>query len=489
MFKDLAKSILIYGLASSIGKFVGLFLVPIYTRIFTPEQYGVIDLVSTVVAFVSILGMVQLESSISRYYYTAKDEQERRLYVSTAFWAVVGLSIFWMCITFMLAGNLSLLLFKTSQYRNIIIVASLIVPTSNLFSLLTVVMRYVKKPVVYTVFVTLQLLSAVGISVWLVVFLRVGIVGVFYGQLSGFIVGGVAQLFYLHFLLTFTLNWDVLKKFFRYGLPMVPSVAGNWLNAYANRFVMVGYLSLADIGLYTVALKIASVFHLIESAFRMAWGPFMWENFHREDHREIYKLIMKIVTTGVFFLIIAFSMFGKEALTLLASLKYVKASHLIGMLAFSTGLTIVYQTIGLGAGITKRTEFNTIIYLLSVCANLACLFILVPKMGLIAVPVSLLMGSTTMVVLGWYNSERLYYIGFSKSFFAMGYLITLVSVAMTVSVNLHIFFKLVMIIVVSLLFMGMLLTGREPILRLGSKPSLGGIGIQSLAQRLTVLKK
>ncbi len=183
MLKGLAKSILIYGVASSIGKFIGLFLVPIYTRIFSPDQYGVIDLISTVVALVSILGMVQLESATSRYYFAVKENEERCIYVSTAFWTIIVLSSFWAVFVLLLAGPVSVLLFKTDQYRYVILVASLIIPFSNIFSFLTVLMRYINKPVVYTIFVTIQLLSTVGISVWLVVFKRIGIIGVFYGQL------------------------------------------------------------------------------------------------------------------------------------------------------------------------------------------------------------------------------------------------------------------------------------------------------------------
>ena len=247
---------------------------------------------------------------------------------------------------------------------------------------------------------------------------------------------------------------------------MVPAVAGGWLNAYANRFVMVGYLTLADIGLYTVALKIASVFQLVESAFRMAWGPFMWENFKREDHREIYKRIMKIFTIGIFLIIVVFTFFCKEVLTLLTTPDYVHASPLIGMLAFSIGLNIVAQTIGLGAGITQRTEFNALIYLASAGSNIACLFILVPKMGLIAVPVCMLIGATLMVVLSWFNSEMLYYIGFPKVFFGAAYMITIISVAIAAVIDIDILIRLSLAINISIIFSAMLLVGKEPVLRL-----------------------
>ncbi len=468
MLKELTKSILTYGVASSIGKFIGLFLVPIYTRIFSPEQYGVVDLISTVVTLVSILGMVQLESAMSRYYFFVKEDDERRIYISTAFWTIVVLSILWTVITLLLSEHVSVLLFKTAQYRNIILVASLIIPLSNIFTFLTVLMRYIKKPRVYTIFVTVQLLSTVGISVWLVVFERIGIIGVFYGQLFGFAIAAGAMLFYLRFLLRFAWNWKVLKKFFRYSLPMVPAVAGNWLNSYANRFVMLGYLSLADIGLYTVALKIASIFRLLNSAFMMAWGPFMWENFERPDHKEIYQRVMKIVSLGVFSLVAMVALFGKEVLSLLTTEEYASAAPLIGILCFSIGLTIVAKTIGLGAGITKRTEFNTLIYSVSVGINIACLFVLVPSIGFIAVPICLLISTTALIVLTWWNSERLYYIGFPKIFFGVTYIVTLFAVVIPIMTDINILLKTIIVATIMAIFSVMLFKGKKPVLRLNS---------------------
>jgi O-antigen/teichoic acid export membrane protein len=465
MLKELTKTFLIYGVASSIGKFIGLIFVPIYTRIFSPEQYGIVDLISTVVALVSIMGMMQLESAISRYYFAVKEDEQRRIYISTAFWTIIAFSCFWAVIVFLLANPVSILLFKTDQYRSVIIVASLIIPFSNIFSFLTVLMRFIKKPVIFTIFVTIQLLSTVGVSVWLVVFERIGIIGVLYGQLSGYVLAAGAMLFYLKFLLRFVWNWDVLKKFFRYSLPMVPAVCGGWLNTYVGRFVMLGYLTVADIGLYTVALKIASIFGLVESAFGMAWGPFMWENFERPDHRDIYKRIMKIVCIGVFSLVVAVALFGREILLMLATQAYAKSAPLIGVLSFSLGLRIVNTTVGLGAGICKRTEYNTLIMFIGVGVNIAFLFILVPTIGLIGVPLCMLISSTVLIILGWYISERLYYIGFSKIFFGVGYIITLIIVGISIVPSLNLVHKMAIMMVWCFLIATIFLIGKVHVLQ------------------------
>ena len=189
MFKKLGKSILIYGIASSIGKFVGLFFVPIYTRIFSAEEYGVIDLISVTISFVCILGILQLESAISRYYYASKDEKERNTRISTAFWTVLIVSSILSIILIILSGFISNFLFDTSKYATIISVASLTLPLMNIFTVYSLIIRFLQKPVQYTFIVVAQLLVTVVISILLVVYLDKGIIGVFWGQISGLATG------------------------------------------------------------------------------------------------------------------------------------------------------------------------------------------------------------------------------------------------------------------------------------------------------------
>ncbi|MBN4049762.1 oligosaccharide flippase family protein [Bacteroidales bacterium AH-315-N07] len=448
MFRFFAKSVLIYGIASSIGKFIGFFLVPIYTRVFSPEQYGIIDLISTVVSFLAILGMLQLESAISRYYYEAKDNYKRIQFISTAFWTIAVSSVLWTVLTLLFAKTLSIALFNTPEYKNIILLASFIIPVSNLFGYFTVIMRFLKKPVHFTIIVLTQILASVGISIWLVVIERIGVIGVFIGQLSGFFIGCVVMLIYLRSFISLHWNKRVLIEFFRYSLPLVPSVAGTWINSYANRFIMLGYLTVTDIGLYTVALKISSVFALFQNAFSMAWGPYFWETLKKPEHKEIYKKLSIYVTVIVFAMVVIFAFFAKELLILLTTDAYIAAAPLVGLLAFSAGITMVNPTIGVGPQIVKKTEYVTGILLISVMVNVGSLFILVPYVGLIGVPISLLIGSIAMFIISWYISEKLYFIGFYKLKFILIFISTLILVGIVTFMNIILSVKIIFLLII-----------------------------------------
>jgi len=442
MFKELGKSILLYGVGSAIVKSISLFLVPIYARVFSPADYGRIDLITTIIAFTCIISMMQLESAVSRYYFEVKNIQKRKEFLSTALWTILFCSLFWGLIVSLFSKYLSLLLFNTTNYNIIIIIASLTIPFHNLFAFATVLIRFQKKPILYIFIVSIHLLVTVGLSILFVVIQKIGLTGVFYGQLLGFILTAAIILLYLKSFIVFSFKKSILTKLLRYSIPMVPAVGGVWVNSYANRFIMLGYLSIVDIGLYTVALKVASVFQLLSNALRMAWAPFFFETLDKNaNHREIFIRVNKIVTFAIFFLITVFSLFSNEIISIIAYQSYSKAGNLIGILSLSIGLNIIVQTIGMGPAIVKKTIYNTFIYFFSVMINIVFLFILVPHIGLIGVPYSLVLGSLTLFIGSWIISERLYYIGFSKLFFAISCLCTIVVLSISIFTGLNLLEK------------------------------------------------
>src|ERR1035438_7217745 len=128
MYKKLFKSIFLYGLASSLGKFIGLFLLPMYVRVFPPAQYGIIDLIQTSVTIISIFGMLLLESAIQRFYFELKDELLRRQYISTAFWTISFFSLLLLLFVSFFSKEISYLLFKDKQYYNSITLAAITIP-------------------------------------------------------------------------------------------------------------------------------------------------------------------------------------------------------------------------------------------------------------------------------------------------------------------------------------------------------------------------
>src|SRR5438067_2048959 len=90
MLKRLFKETMIYGLAGATSRLIGLLLVPLYTRVFNPSQYGLLDILLTTSAVLVLLSGLQVESGVGRSYYEARQQEHVRDLVGTGMLLCAG---------------------------------------------------------------------------------------------------------------------------------------------------------------------------------------------------------------------------------------------------------------------------------------------------------------------------------------------------------------------------------------------------------------
>jgi len=448
MLKGLVKDVIIYGIAGGLSKSLMILLLPIFTRYFTPEEYGIVDIVTSVLMFLSIMSMLQMESAIGRYFYEVEDEKENRINISTAFWTVIMSTTVIVVLLLSVNTSLSSTLFGSEDYGELFVVAAAILPASNIYAFLTSVMRYVKKPILYGLFSLIQITLTLGSSIAYVVVMDVGVVGVFYGQLTGFGVAALVMFLYCLHTGIIGMFWKkkVVVRYFQFSLPIVPGMVASWANIYLNRFIMLSYLSLAEIGFFTVAFRIACLFRILEDAGKMAWGPFLYQSLEQENHKEVIKTVFNFAVTGVFTLVIILALFSNELFHLFASEEYDEGIYILPILFLALAINSLVQIVLIGPVITKKTHYNSIIIFVSLAVNIGLLLILVPKYGLSGVPISLLCSSFTLFILSWIITEKLYYIGYSKPAFLITFVSALGAVGLSVFFDLELMIRILIAI-------------------------------------------
>ena len=72
--RQLGKDSLVYGLGAVLAKSMAFFLLPVFTRIFPPAQYGAIEMLTAIASFVSALLAMGMDSAQSFYFFEQKDQ-------------------------------------------------------------------------------------------------------------------------------------------------------------------------------------------------------------------------------------------------------------------------------------------------------------------------------------------------------------------------------------------------------------------------------
>jgi O-antigen/teichoic acid export membrane protein len=410
--REFIKSFFSFGLATTIEKLIAFLLLPIYTRIFTKVEFGVIDLIQVILGIASIFAVLQLETALQRYYYEYEG-RVKKIYISTIFLVIVSLSLLVTIVLLVFASEISSLLFQSQEYSYIIRLASLQLPFINFSMLGFVLLRYEKKNVRFVLLILNKVVLTLLFILLLVVWQKMGIYGVFYAQLIGTSISAVFLYFSIKQFIAFNVSLGFLSKSIKYALPQFPARIGSVLLSYANRFFMIGYLTIASIGIYSLSLKLASAVQLVYTAFIMAWAPFMFEQLKKPGHKELFPRVLLLASGPVFLLVSFISLFSKEIVLLIASEEFQDSYHYVGGLSLYFSLFIFKEIVDIGPKYTEKTKYLSYTFFISLVVNLLTLFLFIQWYGLNGVVYSMLITNTFLLIMSWMISNKLYFIPFN----------------------------------------------------------------------------
>lgn len=411
--REFLKSFFSFGVATSIQKLLGFLLLPLYTRFFTTVEFGVIDLIQVILGITSIFAILQLETSFQRYYFELKGEL-KDTFVSSIFIVTISLSFLLTGILNVFSLELSTLIFDTAKYSQLIEIASYQLPFTNFSMLAFVLLRYEKKNKIFFFMVLTKVITLLAAVYILVVWLDLGLKGVFYSQLISLLISSLLIFICVKKYLLFQISVPLFRKALRYALPQIPARIGSVSLLYANRFFMISFLTVSSIGIFSFSLKLASVMQLLYTAFIMAWAPFMFEHFNEPGHKKMFSKVLLLVSCPIFLLVSLISLFSYELVAIVGTQDYTNSYHYIGGLSLYFALFIIKEIVDIGPKVLEKTKYISYTFFVSVIVNLLSLYFFINLYGLIGVVFSLIITNTFLVVFSWYISNRLYFIPFGK---------------------------------------------------------------------------
>jgi O-antigen/teichoic acid export membrane protein len=379
--RHLTKDIFIYGLASATRSLVGLLLVPIYTRLFLPGEYGTIDTITTVAAFIMLVISLGINSSFGIYFYDPESTGDRPTIVTTTLTAYATLSISAALLMTFVGPGLSALLFGSREATVPLTVACWNVPATMLTGFTVDLLRLNRKAWTYSALLVGNLLLGVVLSILFVVILGWGITGAFSGLLLSNILIMPIGFWMTRDLVKGRISWSWLKKLLVLGLPLVPVGFCGWFMAYANRYFLLYFGSTSDIGLLAVGNKTSAPLVLFTSAFLIAWGPFALSIQNQENAREVYGKVWSYLIVAAGTIGLVFSVFAKEMLMLFTTARYVSGHVVGGLMVLQVMADASYYVVSIGLTITKKTRLLGLAVPAAAAGSILFNLILIPPFG------------------------------------------------------------------------------------------------------------
>jgi O-antigen/teichoic acid export membrane protein len=253
-----------------------------------------------------------------------------------------------------------------------------------------------------------NILLTIGATLILVVALEKGPIGVIVGNFTGTLLVYAALLGYRREQLGLQFDRGLLRRMNHFGIPLVPTALFLWVTNFSDRLFIVKLADTEEVGLYSVGVRIASALVLLLTAFRLAWPAFAYSIEDDREARRTYGYVLTYLVFLTTWVATALALLSPWIVELIAAPAFAEASRVVGPLAFSTVSFAAYIVVAIGAGRTKRTQFNWVVTGAAAAVNVALNLILIPPYGMMGAAVATIAAFTTMFVgMAWW-AQRIY---------------------------------------------------------------------------------
>ena len=411
MFKELTKvfgETVVYGLIGAASTFISVFLVPIYTRILTPEDYGVTALLTTLFVIIGVIANLGMSSAIFWAYFKAKEE-DRKAVVGTSFISQTIFPFLISAIAFLLSGFVSSALFGSQAYAYLVAISAVTLFFNIGIGVPLALLRAEGRSANFVSVSLSKIIATVLFSIVLVVLLKMGLAGVFLANLAGAILGYLVGLGYTLRRISFTFSKYWLTEMLKFGLPMVPAGLAMWALNSSDRYFLNAFASTADVGIYNVGYKVGSLVTLVVSALQLAYPRFVFSIYNEKTNpQDYFKKIITYFYLLNFTFALAISMFSKEAVQLLTGSAFHSAYTVVPLIAFSYVGLGLYYNFATGVFVVGKTLYTTFAVLLAGGLNLILNYFLISRFGMMGAAVSNLLSFALLAAAELYFSQRVY---------------------------------------------------------------------------------
>ena len=319
--KQLAGQTMIYGLSTILARIINFLFVPIYTRLLTPESYGVVTEFMAYIAVLQVVLVMGLETGCFRF--ANKEGVDSKKVYANAFVTVFCISATFLALMTAFASPISAAL-GYEGYSSCISYMGGILALDSITAILFAKLRQENKALKFAILKTVKIITETAANLvlflwfpkhlesagWLLNFIP-ATPDFSYVIFSIFISCVVCGLLFIPDLLrlSFKLDGKLLKQMLAYSLPLMVAALPGVVNDFLDRILFRYFDTNAEawrssLGLYQAAVKLAVIMNLFIQMFRYAAEPFFFRRVKEKDSKVLYASVQEYFTAfcGLVFL-------------------------------------------------------------------------------------------------------------------------------------------------------------------------------------------
>lgn len=414
VFKKLASQTAIYGLSSIVGRMINFLLVPIYTAVLLPEDYGIISELYAYVAFLLVFLSFGLETTYFKFLTGSKDTQNT---FNHAFIILSCVNGFVLILGVLFLNTIAgLMLYE--NYPEFILLLLIIVVLDSLSSLPLAKLRAEQKPMIFARVQLASILTNILLNLLLLLLVFNPLTDPPYHAIVYILVSNLAASALKMGLLYKTVlqvRWNLDKAMIRamlaYSFPILVAGLAFVVNETFDRILLKQLLNNADlvpeqyantplryaeaqVGIYSANYKLTMFIALFLQAFRYAAEPFFFSNASKDPERKTYGRIMNVFVAVLCFAFLLVILNIDLFKNFISNEDYHVGLGIVPILLLANIFLGIYANQSIWYKLSGQTKFGAYISIAGAFITLTLLYLLIPHFGYVAA------AWTTLIVYG-----------------------------------------------------------------------------------------
>jgi O-antigen/teichoic acid export membrane protein len=386
--RRLARHSAVYGLGGLVSRILATVLLPLYTHYLPTAAYGRVETITAATAVLAIVLQMGIATAFFRFYFDVAKPDERLTVIRTSFWFTMATSTAGLVLGLVFAAPLSHWL-GLGHDPNLVRAGAVGLWAQTNYNQLTALFRVEQRSVQYAIASVVNVLVTVAAMVVFVAVFHWGAIGLVVGNFTGTLVVYSALVVYRTEQLGLEFDRTLFRAMQRFGMPLVPAALALWTINFVDREFLAWFKNQGEVGVYSVAVKVASIITFVMVAFRTAWPAFAYSIEDDREAKRTYAFVLTYLLAVTAWIALALGALAPWWVELLTSRPgYQRAEQAVALLAFAFTAYAGYTVLAIGSGRARRTQLNWVVTGAGAAVNVGLNFWLVPAYGMVGAAIA-----------------------------------------------------------------------------------------------------
>ena len=397
-YKKLVSNTLILGAGTFASKLIVLLMMPFYTLILSPEQFGTADLVTQTANMIIPIACIGICEGLFRFSLDCKDKQK---VFSTGISALTVGSV----LMFVLIPLLNFF----DVFDGYVLLIGAYVLCANFHSACAQYIRAQGRMSLFALQGIINTLLTVVLNILFLWVFELGTLGYVLSVVIGDLTVTVFIVVVAKLYRDFTprkFSRETLSELLKFSIPYIPTTMLWLITSVSDRYIVKAFCGIEETGLYAAAYKIPTLITLACGVFIEAW---QFSAVKDADGAEREQFFSKVYSAYLAFIFIAASVLiasSKIFTDILLADSYYESWRYVPILIVSTVFSTLVSFMGSVYFVEKKSVLSMLTALMGAAINVVLNFILIPDHGAMGAAVATFISYLAVYAIRAYDTKK-----------------------------------------------------------------------------------